>query len=40
MLLLRSKYLYETNELELVKSELKWKSYEFLKVLCIWHNIN
>jgi hypothetical protein len=40
MLLLRSKYLYETNELEWMKSYLKQRSYEFPKVLCIQYKIN
>jgi hypothetical protein len=40
MLLLRSKYLYEANALERIKSELKWRSYDFLRILCIQYQIN
>jgi hypothetical protein len=35
MWLLHSKYLYETNTLEWINSELQIVSYEFPKVLCI-----
>jgi hypothetical protein len=27
-------------QLERFNSELKWRSYEFQKVLCIWYKIN
>jgi hypothetical protein len=40
MLLLRSKYLYEITQLERIKSDLKRRSYEFPKVLCIQYKIN
>jgi hypothetical protein len=35
MLLLHSKYPYKLTQLKQVNSELKRRSYEFLKVLCI-----
>jgi hypothetical protein len=41
MLLLHSKYSYEANATGMIQnSELKWGSYEFSKVLCIWYEIN